>query len=35
MNQVYEKLMNCYECYKKKIDFTPKIALTLGSGLGK
>ena len=35
MNQVYEKLMNCYECYKKKIDFTPKIALTLGSGPGK
>ena len=35
MNQVYEKLMNCFECYKKKIDFTPKIALTLGSGLGK
>lgn len=35
MNQIYDKLMKCYDCYRKKIDFTPKIALTLGSGLGK
>ena len=34
MNQVYEKLLKCYECYKAKIDFTPKVALILGSGLG-
>lgn len=34
MNPVYEKLQKCYECYKAKIDFTPKVALILGSGLG-
>ena len=34
MNPAYEKLLNCYESYKKKIDFTPKVALILGSGLG-
>lgn len=34
MNPVYEKLMRCYECYKKKIDFEPKAAVVLGSGLG-
>lgn len=34
MNQTYEKLMKCYECFQKKINFTPKIALILGSGLG-
>lgn len=34
MNEIYQKLLNCYECFKKKIDFTPKIALILGSGLG-
>ncbi|MCI8599872.1 MAG: purine-nucleoside phosphorylase [Lachnospiraceae bacterium] len=34
MNQVYEKLMNCYESCRKKIDFVPKVALVLGSGLG-
>lgn len=34
MNQVYEKLQKCYEAYKAKIDFTPKVALILGSGLG-
>lgn len=30
----YEKLTNCYECVKSKIDFEPKVALVLGSGLG-
>ena len=30
----YEKLTKCYECVKSKIDFEPKIALVLGSGLG-
>lgn len=34
MNQVYEKLLKCYECYKAKIDFKPQVALVLGSGLG-
>ncbi|MBQ6128612.1 MAG: purine-nucleoside phosphorylase [Lachnospiraceae bacterium] len=35
MNPVYEKLQNCYKSVKSKIDFTPKVALVLGSGLGK
>ncbi len=30
----YEKLMRCYEYCKDKIDFVPKVALILGSGLG-
>ncbi len=34
MNNVYEKLMNCYRCFTEKIDFVPEIALVLGSGLG-
>ncbi len=34
MNPVYEKLLKCYECYKSKIDFEPKVAIVLGSGLG-
>lgn len=34
MNPVYEKLLKCYECYKSKIDFAPKAAIVLGSGLG-
>ncbi|MBU9742348.1 purine-nucleoside phosphorylase [Diplocloster agilis] len=34
MNQVYEKLQKCYESVKSKIDFQPKVALILGSGLG-
>lgn len=34
MNPVYEKLLKCYECYKKKVDFEPKVAVVLGSGLG-
>ena len=34
MNQVYEKLLKCYESCKAKIDFKPKVALILGSGLG-
>ena len=34
MNPIYEKLLQCYECFKQKIDFTPRVALVLGSGLG-
>ena len=34
MNPVYEKLLKCFECYKNKIDFEPKVAVVLGSGLG-
>ncbi len=34
MNAVYEKLLNCYECVRKKTDFVPKVAIVLGSGLG-
>lgn len=34
MNPTYTKLMRCYEYCKNKIDFVPKIALVLGSGLG-
>ncbi|MBO5094658.1 MAG: purine-nucleoside phosphorylase [Lachnospiraceae bacterium] len=34
MNEVFEKLERCYESVKKKVDFAPKIALVLGSGLG-
>ncbi len=35
MNPVYEKLNNCYECVKGRLPFEPKVALVLGSGLGK
>lgn len=34
MNLVYEKVLKCYESFREKIDFTPEIALVLGSGLG-
>lgn len=34
VSKIYDKLMKCYDCVKAKIDFTPKIALVLGSGLG-
>lgn len=34
MNQVYEKLTTCFSCFQEKINFTPRIALVLGSGLG-
>lgn len=34
MNPVYEKLLACYESVSEKIDFKPKVALVLGSGLG-
>ena len=34
MDPVYEKLMKCYESAKEKVDFKPRVALILGSGLG-
>ena len=34
MNPVYEKLVNCYNSVREKIDFVPDVALVLGSGLG-
>lgn len=34
MNAAYEKLMKCYESVKAKVDFKPKVAIVLGSGLG-
>lgn len=34
MSEVYDKLMKCFSCVKEKIDFTPQVALVLGSGLG-
>ena len=33
MNQVYEKLMRCYASVREKVDFKPRVALVLGSGL--
>lgn len=35
MSQVYEKLMQSYEYCKSKTNIKPKVALVLGSGLGK
>lgn len=34
MNQTYEKLVKCYEYCRDKVNFIPKVALVLGSGLG-
>lgn len=34
MNQVYEKLVKCYESVKDRLPFEPEAALVLGSGLG-
>lgn len=34
MNKAYERLQKAYESFKNKIDFSPKVALVLGSGLG-
>ena len=34
MQNVYEKLISCYESIREKIPFTPRVALVLGSGLG-
>ncbi|MCL2663927.1 MAG: purine-nucleoside phosphorylase [Oscillospiraceae bacterium] len=34
MNDVYKKLIKCRDIVRSKTDFTPKVALVLGSGLG-
>lgn len=34
MNKEYDKLMKCMESFRLKIDFVPKVAIVLGSGLG-
>jgi len=34
MDEVYEKLLKCYESVRAKVDFKPEVALVLGSGLG-
>ena len=34
MSEVYDKLLRCYESVQKRVDFTPRVALVLGSGLG-
>ncbi len=34
MNEIYEKLLRCCASVKAKVDFTPDVALVLGSGLG-
>jgi len=34
MSDIYKKLTNCLEQIRQKTDFTPKVAVVLGSGLG-
>ncbi len=34
MTKAYERLQRCYESVKSRIDFIPRVALVLGSGLG-
>lgn len=34
MSRQYEKLEKCYAYYRSRTDFTPKVGLILGSGLG-
>ena len=35
MNEVYGKLLRCYDSVKAQVTFEPKVALILGSGLGE
>ncbi len=34
MNEVFEKVEVCYKQIREKVDFCPKVAIVLGSGLG-
>lgn len=34
MNPVYEKVQRCYESVREKVNFQPRVAIVLGSGLG-
>ncbi len=34
MSRQYERLLKCYEYYRSVTDFTPRVGLILGSGLG-
>lgn len=34
MKDEYKRIMACVECIQKKVNFHPKVALVLGSGLG-
>lgn len=34
MGNAYEKLQKCYKSVRDKVDFVPKVAIVLGSGLG-
>lgn len=34
MTKAYERLQACLQCVREKVDFLPKVALVLGSGLG-
>ena len=34
MKDEYKRIMGCLECIQKKVNFQPKVALVLGSGLG-
>lgn len=34
MKDEYKRMMACLECIQKKVNFQPKVALVLGSGLG-
>lgn len=34
MAEAYERLLGCYQYFKENINFRPKVALVLGSGLG-
>lgn len=31
---MYDKLMNCLDCVRRRTDFVPRVAMVLGSGLG-
>ncbi len=34
MSKAYQRLQECYKCVRENVDFRPKVAMVLGSGLG-